>query len=133
MKNKNNYAAGLFDGEGSITLTKKRKSDKFRTVCVSMSSTSYELLQFMIDNFGGNIVKKKKYKDHHKQAWSWKLERLKAVNFIRKIYPYMIEKKKRGRSLLVLNNYEKVTTKGGRYTNEMHSKKVAFEDEFFKI
>ena len=129
----NSYAAGLFDGEGSITLTRKRKVDKFRTVCVSISSTSYELLQFMIDNYGGHIIKKKKYQDHHKQAWSWKLERVKAISFIKKIYPYMIEGKKKGRASLVIQKYKKVTTRGGKYSDEMYQRKIEFEKEFFNI
>ena len=125
------YVAGLFDGEGSVTLTKKRKTDEFRTVVVSMSSTSIELLAFLRNEFGGCIVRNKKYKPHHKDSWSWSLERRRALCFLNKIIPYMIEKSKLKRSKLAVSKYEKVTPRNGRYSDKLRDAKMKFEKDFF--
>jgi hypothetical protein len=60
------YFAGLFDGEGTITLTKKCSKEN-RIPEISIPSTTYELLEFCKSTFGGNIKAKKTYKNHHKK------------------------------------------------------------------
>ena len=57
------YLAGLIDGEGSIMLTKTRKTDKYPSPKVTIASTSYSLLKVFKDLVGtGCIIQKKKYK-----------------------------------------------------------------------
>ena len=73
------YLAGLIDGEGTITLSKKHKNDKFRTPVISCSSTTYELVEYLKQNYGGFISKHKVYQNHHRQAWSWQTSHLNAI------------------------------------------------------
>lgn len=53
------YLAGLFDGEGTVTLTKRISSNQFRTPTLSLTSTTKELVDLCKEHFGGWIVHKK--------------------------------------------------------------------------
>lgn len=125
------YAAGLMDGEGTITLSYSHKEKKYRTPIVSVSSTTYELLEFMQQSYGGHISKHKVYKDHHKQSWSWKIPYNQALLMLEKILPFMKEPTKIYRANLLLTQYKDLTPRNGKYTPEMHEAKLAFEHSFF--
>ena len=125
------YTAGLIDGEGTITLSKQHKNDKFRAPVVSVSSTTYELLYYLKSNYGGNISKQKAYKTHHKQSWSWKTEYNNALSFLEKIRPYIREPEKRRRTTLLLTKYKSLTPRNGRYNQLQVEGKLRFEAEFF--
>ena len=132
MKKSNNlYIAGLFDGEGTVTLTKSSKNDKFKIPVASVSSTSYELLKFLQDNYGGSISKQKIYKENHKQSWSWKLSYQKALFFFKNIFQYILENNKRYIINILLKEYNKLTNRNGKYTKEQETLKLLFEDKFF--
>ena len=88
------YIAGLVDGEGTITLTYNNKVDLFRAPILSMSSTSKELLVFLQKEFGGSIVRHKTYKEHHKESWSWRVQRQKALEAIESIFLIYKRRKK---------------------------------------
>ena len=42
------YIAGVIDGEGTVTLTRKHKNEH-RQLCVSISSTEKDILNFAVD------------------------------------------------------------------------------------
>jgi hypothetical protein len=125
------YSAGLIDGEGTITLSKEFKHSRFRYPCVSISSTTYELLEYMKTTFGGSISNQKKYKDHYKNSWSWKLDYDRALVFLEKIFPYMKEPEKIRRANLLLKEYKSLTPRNGKYTELQTTNKLRFEAEFF--
>lgn len=122
------YTAGLFDGEGTVTLTKRGKS---RLPIVSVTSTTYELLQFLKQTYGGTISKQKVYKKHHKQSWSWKAAYDTAISFLSSITPYLKEPAKRYRAQLILSEYKSLTKRNGKYSQEELSQKIDFEHRFF--
>jgi|CXWL01.1.fsa_nt_gi hypothetical protein len=126
------YAAGLIDGEGTITLQKSGKNSKVRHACVSASSTTEELLTFLKNTFGGTVSKRKPrgaYKNHS-QDYSWSIKNRVAVSCIEKIAPFLREPEKQRRATLILNRY--FVEVGGCYTPEQLKEKLAFEKEFFK-
>jgi len=127
------YIAGLFDGEGTITLSYKHKNDLFRAPVSSMSSTTFELLDLLKSSYRGTISKQKIYKEHHKQSWTWRLENDKCLKFINEILPFMHEPKKIRRAKFLLDNYKNVTRRNGRYKLEEVKAKKQFEEEFFKL
>lgn len=127
-----NYAAGLLDGEGSIMLTSAVKG-KHRSPHVSMTSTTYELLEFMQKMFGGYIVNKKTYAKHHKRSWSWQLNYNAAYNVCKVLLPYLKEPEKIRRAKLIVTRYKNVTPRNGKYTTEKLVERQAFEDEFFNL
>jgi hypothetical protein len=124
------YTAGLIDGEGTITLS-KLNSGEFRSPVISISSTSYELLEFLKTNYGGSISKHKVYKNHHKQSWSWKIVNDRAVELCTNLLPFLLEKSKLKRCKLISKFYKKLTPRNGKYPDELTKKKRQFEQLFF--
>ena len=127
----NSYLAGLIDGEGTITLSKERATSKYRFPVVSMSSTSIELINIFVENYGGIICKHKVYKEYHKKSYSWRVTRNAAIILIENIIDYMLEPSKVYRGQLILNEYKKVTSPNGKYTDKQHTAKIEFENRFF--
>lgn len=123
------YAAGLVDGEGTITLIKG--NSKFRSPVVSMSSTTYELVDFMKSTFGGHISHHKTYKPHHKPSYSWKIGYNRAIWFLELVLPFLKEPEKKRRALLIISSYKNTTIRNGKYSQKMLTSKLAFESEFF--
>lgn len=128
-----NYIAGLIDGEGTITITRKYKTSKFRMPVISCSSTTIELLEYLQSKLGGSISKHKVYKDNHLQSWSWKITYNQALLFCEIIGPHLKEPKKRQRCEFISSNYKKVTQPNGKYTEYQLSEKLEFESKFFTL
>lgn len=125
------YAAGLMDGEGSVTLPRYNKSE-FRYPLVSVSSTTKELVDFLKQQFGGCISSKKEDRDsRHKKAYQWAVARNEALRFLAKVLPHMKEPEKIRRGQLILDEYLAVTPRNGRYTHEMRKAKLDFQERFF--
>lgn len=125
------YAAGIIDGEGTITLSRMRKTDKWRTPIVSVSSTTIELLNALVAAFGGHICKHKVYKSHHKQSFSWRVEGRKAISLCQELKPYLLVPSKQYRAKLIATDYVTCTPRNGKYTETLTRKKQQFENEFF--
>jgi intein/homing endonuclease len=125
------YIAGIMDGEGTITLSKIHKTSKFRAPVVSVSSTSYEILNFIHSYYGGSIINQKTYKKHHKNSRVWKTTYTNALKFLSDIYPYLLDKTKRYRAHLLITKYKSVTPRNGRYSKSLERAKQQFEHDFF--
>jgi len=65
------YIAGLIDGEGTVTLTRKHKNEN-RQLCISISSTEISLLEFVLSVTGvGKITNKQASKSHHAHSYAY--------------------------------------------------------------
>ncbi|WP_127761993.1 LAGLIDADG family homing endonuclease [Peribacillus asahii] len=128
------YIAGIIDGEGSITLTRMHEGEH-RRPCITVASTDKELLIYLQSLTGGTINNKKNYKpDRHKDSFTLTIKKKENVMFILKhISPYLRVDKKRKRSLWILEHYEKVTLRNGKYSPELLKAKLSFEELFFQI
>ena len=126
------YTAALIDGEGSVMLIKK-SANEFRSPCVSVTNTSYELIEFLKNTYGGTVSKQKTYQPHHRPAWVWKITNCSALKFLAFIFPYMRELSKRIRTSYLLDNYPKVTLRNGKYSNKQLITKLNFEEQFFLL
>lgn len=124
------YIAGLIDGEGTITLSRNHPGE-FRSPVLSMSNTSQELLDVMTNAFGGSISIQRKTKQHHTQAWNWRVTGRKAIDAIRIILPYLRHPEKKRRAKLIRDTYLSVTSRNGKYSSQLLSAKLKFEDDFF--
>lgn len=128
------YIAGIIDGEGSIML-QRFHTNEFPAPCVSIASTSLELLEWIkktIDK--GVIISKKNYNPEvHKDCYSYVLRRNDAIYLIKEIYPYLIIDSKRKRAELILKKYKSLTPRNGRYSLEMLEAKESFYNEFMSI
>jgi hypothetical protein len=131
MKITLDYAAGVIDGEGTITLSRLHKTDKWRTPVVSVSSTTIEILNAFVAAFGGYICKHKVYKKHHLLSFSWRVAGRKAVDVCDKLKLLLLVPDKRHRAELIATKYISCTPRNGKYTNKLTHKKQQFENAFF--
>jgi hypothetical protein len=129
------YIAGFIDGEGTITLTyqhKKQQPNGSRTLTISVSSTSYNILQFFKDKCGGSIKTHKSRKKHYKQAYSWKIGVNKSLSLLELITPFLKEPEKVRRANLILKNYKNLTPRNGKYNKDKLLARDKFIQDFFK-
>ena len=127
------YLAGLFDGEGTVSLEKKYKRI-YRSPVVSVASTTKELVDACQAEFGGCIVtKSEKRKAHHKQCWIWKQSNDAAIDVCRKFLPFTLEPKKKARMQFIVTHYKQLTKSNGKYSPAEIAAKQTFEDDFFKL
>ena len=124
------YLAGLFDGEGSVLLSKDNSSQLFRRPSLSMTSTTLALLEICKDTFGGIILSQKVYKEHYKPSWTWKVRNRKAIIAIQKLLPFINEPEKKRKMELILSQYDLLTNRNGKYTELQKTAKLQFEQEF---
>lgn len=123
------YAAGLIDGEGTVTLTRRDRKAKYRWPVVSVTSTTLEIIE-QLAKFGGSVHKRSRRIKHHKDVWVWSIRGQKALAFLRMVRPYMVEPSKVTRADMLINDYDAVTHPAGKYTPEMRKNKLAFEAAF---
>lgn len=127
------YVAGVIDGEGSITLAREKKHN-FRRPRISISSCDLEIIQPAVDLFGGSITaKKSKQKEHHLQAYEWRLYGRKALKALCVLVHYMKSPNKIARSWLLIQEYDSVTQRNGKYNEQQMKEKLDFEHRFLSI
>lgn len=101
------YIAGFFDGEGSITIgrRKKAKSKNFAYYAhVAIGQKDGEIIGELKKHFSGGIHKAKR-----DGSYVWYCSDRIAYNFIKTIYPYLRYKKPQAK--LVLDLYEMIPTR----------------------
>ena len=96
------YAAGLFDGEGSISIVivKQNKDPNILThrLMLSLTNTDSSLTRWLLENFGGFVSKHSsagRQKPEHKKSERWQCSNAHAERFLRAIRPYLIAKAER--------------------------------------
>lgn len=91
------YAAGIFDGEGHISVSKATRKRKDGSeypqhwLIIAISNTNLELMEWFIDKFGGSYRKDRE--GSIRTCWCWRLSCLKALKFLDLVSPYLIVKK----------------------------------------
>jgi hypothetical protein len=126
------YMAGLFDGEGSVTLVRHR-SNRTPSLQVSVASTDYEVVLWCQKRFGGSIVTKQPRKVNHSVSYDWRLTDRQSLLFLEMIRPYLVIERKIRRIDLLLSDYLACTPRNGRYTDEMAKKKKKLIETFFSL
>ena len=96
------YIAGLFDGDGCITIrmnrptsTSKHKSTLFSLV-VKVTMCDKKTIKYLHDAFKVGHFRKNTGKEYNKSrsdAWSWTVMSRNALFVIKKLYPYLRTKK----------------------------------------
>lgn len=126
------YIAGIIDGEGSICLSKDSASNQFRYPNIQVSSTTYEMLEYLKNKIGGSISKKKESKEKYKEAWKWQIKTNLTIELLNEIKEYLLVPEKKYRANLICDEYKKVTPRNGKYTEEKLQAKLDFEKRFFE-
>lgn len=126
------YIAGLIDGEGTITLSRKHQKEN-RQLCVSIASTEIDLLDFVLTTSGvGKITNKRTSKSLHSHSYAYAVYNRQALALLDFILPYLKSYKKE-RATLILENYLSVTPRNGKYTTEIIARKKIFEQTVLAI
>ncbi|HDK7157209.1 TPA: LAGLIDADG family homing endonuclease [Clostridium botulinum] len=128
------YIAGIIDGEGSIMLLKFH-NNQFPSPCISISSTTIELLEWIKSiTKNGTIKRKKNYNtEKHTDSFTYTIKYNDAINLLIQIGPYLVIKNKKARARLIIEKYKSVTPRNGKYSNEMLKAKEKFYKEFINI
>ena len=126
------YLAGLVDGEGSVSLTRRHRADE-RQLVVSISSTERCLLEYVVRSAGaGRITSKRTYRAEHTPSFTFAICNRQALDLLAQIVPYM-RGYKRERAQLVLDQYVALTPRNGRYTDSAKREREVFIQRFFSF
>jgi LAGLIDADG-like domain len=124
------YIAGIIDGEGTVTLTRKRPNET-PSPNVSVANASLPLLIWAKKKIGGHISTKRKYKSHHRQTYVWCITHNKALRFLNEIKAFLIIK--RPQAELILKDYKTLTMRTGKYTPAMLKAKMELVSKIRKL
>jgi len=105
------WCAGLFEGEGYCALKKKYNCNFVEVVVRVTMCTPKSLKPFTLLVPGTEIVPlATKQKEHHRQKYDWSLWGNRAVDFLRLMEPYLIDKQEQAQ--LIIEYAEKHYGKG---------------------
>lgn len=77
------WAAGLFEGEGTISISK-------HGIRVAVLMTDLDVLETFHKNFGGSLLEQKSRADHYKKQWRWNLTNNKETyEFLSRILEFL--------------------------------------------
>lgn len=126
------YIAGLVDGEGSVTLTRRHRNEN-RQLAVTISSTERPLLEFVLTATGvGRITNKARSKPHHSNSYAYAVHNRQALQVLQQIRPYLLSYKS-ARSDLALQDYVRLTPRNGKYNLQQMTQRKEFEKQFLGI
>lgn len=126
------YVAGLFDGEGYITINKWEVPgrDYIRyQLFVGISMTDKPIIEMLAAQFGGMCTSHKKQKQPtHRRVFCWKVSSRTAVPFLKSVKPYL--RVKREQAELVLGFQEHVTANASvfKYQPEKRAELYAYRE-----
>lgn len=128
------YIAGIIGDEGSIMLTRFHKN-QHPSPCISIASTSLELLNWIKDKTGyGNIKSKKNYNTlKHQDSYVYTVKYNDAIELLNDFAPYLVIPQKIQRAELILSEYKSITPRNGRYSKELLQQKQAFYEKFMSF
>lgn len=86
------YAAGFFDGEGSVYAAVRNRLYKNPTVLATIPNTVEEPLLLFQERWGGSICKRFQADARRKPQFQWVVAPRNARVFLRDIRPYLIIK-----------------------------------------
>lgn len=126
------YLAGIIDGEGTITLSRRHARDQ-RQLVVSVSSTERPMLEWVRKQVGaGKITGKRTVSDRHNPGFTYTVSNRQALDLLRQV-AHRLRSYKRARAELVLERYAELTPRNGRYTVELLERRRAFEQALLAI
>lgn len=126
------YLAGLIDGEGTITLS-RRNLNKHRSLVVTVSNTEISILKYVQEITGvGKITNKRISKTHHTPSFTYQVANRQALEILGQIFEYL-QSHKAARARLVLKEYLRLTPRNGRYSPTQIQDREIFIENFLGI
>jgi len=126
------YIAGLVDGEGTVTLTRRHRNEN-RQLCLTISSTERQMLEFVRQALNaGKITNKSIASIRHAPSYTYTIANRQALQLLHQIEPWL-KSYKRLRASLILKDYVRLTPRNGKYSPAMKAERRAFELEVLSI
>ncbi len=104
------WAAGLFEGEGSVRINPRTKRNNGALV-VDVPNVDPEIPAFFLARWGGSVSVSNP-PNNRRTVYRWRAASRMAARFLRDILPYLQTAKYRNRALLGLE-YQAQKTRGG--------------------
>jgi hypothetical protein len=129
------YISGFFDADGSITMTRSRKTAKYRTIKIDFSNTERSILvaiQVWLKDNGitSSISTKPARKSTHSISYTLSINTnqncLKLCRLLRSFHPRKLQ-----RINTVLRYHDTVTLRNGKYNDKQRLRRLAYERLFF--
>ena len=101
------WAAGLFEGEGSIPLVRRNKNTRM----LSIKMTDKDVMEKFVDVVGfGNLTGPLMYEKcgHKKPYWSWQLQKKPEVLRILKMFLPYFGKRRAGKAIEAINHLNEI-------------------------
>jgi hypothetical protein len=122
------YIAGLIDGEGTVTLSRRHRSEN-RQLLISISNTERSLLEYVLTSVGaGKITGKGTYLTHHTPGYTYSISNRQALALLNQITSYLKTCEAK-RSDIIPRNCIRLTPGNGRYPPEIGQARTGFENE----
>lgn len=92
------YAAGLFDGEGYVRISKLENREKTKVrnqIYAGLNVTFKPVIEALKETYGGSIHVNRHSlrKENHRDVFVWNVSSLNAAKFFRRIMPFLIIKR----------------------------------------
>jgi hypothetical protein len=104
------YIAGLIDGEGCITIL---KSNGGYSLTVSINQNDGRILDYCYGVFGGTIYVNIDKRNPNK-LWKWQITNEKAMEMLKKIYPFLTRKKIEAETAIEFEKHKRIFLKKWR-------------------
>lgn len=129
-KEKTIWTAGFIDGEGSITIKRYNRNGRivyqpFISCCQANPNGGDKAIQFLKDTFGGSISRYNQ-KGQRNATTLWAITSQGALQFAKRLYPYLTIKKERAK--ILIDYYETIEKGKGynRLTDEELKKRESY-------
>lgn len=83
------WAAGLFEGEGTITIAIRNLDETYRLL-VTLGNTDRQVVEFFHDRWGGWLQPVYGERPGRQPAWTWTVTAGRAETFLRKLRPHVV-------------------------------------------
>lgn len=121
------WAAGLFEGEGSVRINGFRPN-ALGALSVELANCDMEIIEFFRARWGG-AVRTAKLKPPRRQAYYWRLAARQAAAFLEELRPYLRTARYRARAdLAIVYQFQKVNSRENR-TPAYRDRQQAFYEE----
>lgn len=126
------YLAGLIDGEGTITLS-RRHANEHRQLVVSVVSTERQILAWVLSAIGaGKITRKRTASSNHSPSFTYSIGNRQALAILEQVTRYL-QSYKRDRARLAVTQYVALTPRNGKYSPELVDARREFEERFLAL
>jgi excisionase family DNA binding protein len=107
------YIAGLFDGEGSISITHRKQWNYFY-LGITISNTYLPVVERVQQLLGGSIGGKRYKNPKYKIGYWWRIDCRQAGQVLEMLLPYLIIKRQKAIVAIKFQNSIRINTTQGR-------------------